>query len=209
MRACGHGSSRNYLARLFELGAKVIDGLLESLFHAYLGVPSDLSLGDRNIRLALLRIVLRRRKLHDGRVRLDLLLDDARKLSDCVLIWIPEIYRPVVLPVHEFHEPIHEVVHELKRAGLLALAVDRDWFTLECLNDEVAHDSTIVWMHSRSEGVEDPSNPDVDVLLFLVRVHHRLSHALPFVIARPWTNRVHISPVRLGLRVNLWVSIDL
>src|SRR5262249_16834055 len=45
----------------------------------------------------------------------------------------------------------------------------------------------------------------------LARVGHgeRLGAALALVVAGAWTDRVHVTPVGLGLRVLLWVAVDL
>ena len=55
---------------------------------------------------------------------------------------------------------------------------------------------------------EDSSDSDVHVILIFVGVHHRLRNALSLVVASPNSNCIHIAPVRLGLGVNLRVSVD-
>lgn len=42
---------------------------------------------------------------------------------------------------------------------------NRDWQTLQCLEDEVAHDSPVIHMHSSAKRVEYSSYSDVHFLL--------------------------------------------
>lgn len=55
---------------------------------------------------------------------------------------------------------------------------------------------------------EDSSDSDVNVILIFVSVHHRLRDALSLVVASPNSNCIHIPPIRLGLGMNLRVSVD-
>lgn len=97
-------------------------------------------------------------------------------------------------------------------------------FVLQRLQDEIAHDAPIIHMHSRSIRVENASDAHGDAFLeeapcvaFLwcsasnllcVSIAHCLAHALRFVVARSWTEGVHVAEVRLFLRMNFRITVD-
>ena len=95
------------------------------------------------------------------------------------LLRVAKVHWLRVVSVHEFNQTVHEIIDILERSSLLAVAVNCDILSLQRLNDEVAHHTTIVGMHSRSEGVEDSSNSHFNTTLLLIRIHHRLRHSLP------------------------------
>mmetsp|Transcript_11895 Transcript_11895/g.27602 ORF Transcript_11895/g.27602 Transcript_11895/m.27602 type:complete len:318 (-) Transcript_11895:573-1526(-) len=209
LRAGRVGSSRDDLASVHQLLAEIVDRLADALVHRHLRLPSDLGLRDRDVGLALARVVLGGRHVDDGGVRVGEFVDHRREVLNGILIGVAEVHGHVIVAIHQLHEPVDEVVDVLERARLRALAVDGHRLALQRLNDEVAHDAPIVRVHARAESVEDAGNSHVNPLLLLVRVHHRLRHAFALVIARTRTNRVHVTPVRLRLRVDLRIAVDL
>ena len=50
--------------------------------------------------------------------------------------------------VHQADEAVHGVVHIPKRPRLAPVAVDRDVLAMQRLQDEVAHDTTIIGVHA-------------------------------------------------------------
>ena len=83
------------------------------------------------------------------------------------------------------------------------------WEHIKYLDDEVADDSAVVGVHAWAKGVEYARHTHLYVRLALVGVHHGLRHALALVIARTRPDGVHVSPVRLLLRVHLGVAVHL
>ena len=127
-----------------------------------------------DVRLALPGVVLGGRQHLDGGVGASELLDQVRKVLHGVLVGVTQIHRLRVVAVHEADQALHQVVHVLEGASLLPVAVNRDVLVLQCLDDEVAHDATVVGVHSRAEGVEDARHPDLHSGLALVGIPDRI-----------------------------------
>ncbi len=49
---------------------------------------------------------------------------------------VPDVHRPHVFGQGQANDPLDQVIHEAERAGLLAVAMDRDRLTPERLLDE-------------------------------------------------------------------------
>src|SRR5439155_13089249 len=77
------------------------------------------------------------------------------------------------------------------------------------LNDEVGHDPAVIGPHPGSERIEDANDADVDAVVAVVRHRHRLGEPLGLVVHAAWSDRVDVTPVVLGLRVDLRVDVHL
>jgi hypothetical protein len=64
-------------------------------------------------------------------------------------------------------------------------------------------------MHPGTVGVEDSRDLDREAMLPMIIEEQGLRAALSFIIARPGADRIDVSPIRLGLRVNGWIAVDL
>lgn len=53
----------------------------------------------------------------------------------------------------------------LERPRLTSISIDSHILTLQGLDDKVGHNSSVVRVHSGTEGVEDSGDSDVDVVL--------------------------------------------
>ena len=104
---------------------------------------------------------------------------------------------------------VDQVVDVAERAGLAAVAVDRDRLAAQRLDDEVADHPAVVGVHPRAVGVEDPHHLDAEVVLAVVVEEQRLRAALALVVAAADPDRVDVAPVVLGLRVDLRVAVHL
>ena len=82
-------------------------------------------------------------------------------------------------------------------------------FALDRLAEERGDGAPVVPAHPRSVGVEDARDAGVHALLAVVRHRERFGVALRLVVDPAGPDRVHMAPVRLGLRVDLWVAVDL
>jgi hypothetical protein len=200
--------SRHDLSTFHKFLSKVLDRFRQPDLDGHHGLPSDLLLRGGDVWPALPRIVLRSRQELDGGIGLSELFDQLCELFHCVLIWIADVHRERVVSIHELHQSFDEIVDILERARLLAIAVDGDVLALQCLDDEVAHDAAVVGVHAGSEGVEDASYAHLCVSLGVIGVHHGLRHALAFIIASAGTDRIHMAPIALLLRMYFWVAID-
>ena len=115
----------------------------------------------------------------------------------------------MLLALGEQAEPAHEIVDVAEGASLGAVAKYRERLAFERLAEERGDGAPVVPAHPRSVGVEDARDAGVDPLLAVVRHRERLGVALRFVVDPAGADRVHVAPVRLGLRVHLRVAVDL
>eukprot|EP00754_Rhynchopus_humris_P039921 Rhum_TRINITY_DN22999_c0_g1::Rhum_TRINITY_DN22999_c0_g1_i1::g.176756::m.176756 len=194
---------------VLQLLSEVGDRLRETLANRRPRLPAQLRLRLSDVRLALRRVVLRRSLELDLAGGLREFLDKLGELLHRVLVGVAHVHRRGDVTVHHRVDAVHQVVHELERPGLLARAVDGQRLALQGLDDEVRHDTAVVRVHARPERVEDAHHADVHVVLLLVGVHHRLAQPLGLVVAGARPDRVHVAPVRLGLRVHLRVAVHL
>merc|ERR1711957_349122 len=76
------------------------------------------------------------------------------------------------------------------------------------LDDEIRHDTSVIRVHAWPERVEDARYANIHVALVPVAVHHGLGDTFSFVVAAPRTYRVYVPPVRLRLRMHVWIAIN-
>src|SRR5207248_4458873 len=94
-------------------------------------------------------------------------------------------------------------------AGLGAIAIDRDVLAVQRLRDEVRNHPAVIGVHAWPVGVEDPHHLDSQPVLAPVIEEQSLGTALALIVARTHTDRVHTTPIALGLRMDFGVAIDL
>src|SRR5580658_4314184 len=63
-------------------------------------------------------------------------------------------------------------------------------------------------MHARPIGVEDSCNLDAQAMLAKIIEKEGFSAALAFIVTRPRTDAVHVSPIFLDLRVHLGIAVN-
>ena len=103
---------------------------------------------------------------------------------------------------HQADEPIDQVVDVAERAGLAAVAVQRDVLAAQRLDDEVRHHAAIVRMHPRPVGVEDARHLDARLVLAEIVEEQRLGAALALIVAGARAQRIDVAAVVLGLRMH-------
>lgn len=135
--------------------------------------------------------------------------DSFGEFEDGELIMVTNVHRSGFRSVHQENQTIDKVMNILEGPGLAAVTVYSHILALESLNNEVGNDSTIVRVHSRTEGVEDTGNPHIHTVLPLVTVGEGLGNSLALVVAGPNADAVDVSPVLLALRVLLRVTVNL
>ncbi len=64
-------------------------------------------------------------------------------------------------------------------------------------------------MHAWAICIEDTRHAYIKAVLPMIVEEQRFGATFAFVIARPWTYRIHVAPAILGLRVDCGVAIDL
>src|SRR5204863_2051822 len=110
---------------------------------------------------------------------------------------------------HQSRERVDQIVDVAKRAGLPAIAVDRDVTSKQRLDDKIGHDPTIVWMHARAVSIENSRHLDAQAMLAPIVEKQRFGATLALVIAGTRANRIDVAPVVLGLRMGQRIAIDL
>ena len=105
-------------------------------------------------------------------------------------------------------QSIDQITDILKGSGLISFSVDGQGFALQGLNDKIGNDTTIIGMHARTKGIENPRDTDVDLVLILVGIHHGFGDTFALVITRTRTNGINISPIAFVLGMDLRVAVD-
>ena len=77
------------------------------------------------------------------------------------------------------------------------------------LNDEIRDDPSVVGIHSGPIGVEYPDDFDPYSVLAVIVHKESFGTALSLVVARPQSDRVHIAPICLLLRMHHRIAVYL
>ena len=149
--------------------------------------------------------------MDDPRARSDHADHRRRQVEDRDLGWVADVDRPGhrFLGRHQAQQAIDHVVDITERAGLQAVAVDRDVVAEQRLHDEVRHHPAVVRVHARAISVEDARDLDAHAMLAPVIEEQRLGAALAFVVAGPDPDRIDAPPIVLGLRMDFRIAVDL
>ena len=190
---------------------EICDRLRETLAQLRLGFPVEFFAGQRNVRLALARIVLRQQLLNQFGLRACQVDDGVGEFANGELVGIAKVDRPREFGpcIHHPQKAFDEVIDIAERARLLAIAVDSDGFALQRLDDEIGDDAPVIGMHPRAIGVEDAHDLDVELVLTVIVEEQGLGAALAFIIAGTRANRVDVPPVAFGLRMDRGIAVDL
>lgn len=189
---------------------EILNGLGETCAQLRFGFPTQLLPRKRNVGLALAGIILRERLVHQLRLRAGQLEHLLGEFLDRKLVWIAEINwtGEFGARVHHPQEAVDEIIDVAERASLLTVPVDGDRLTLQGLDDEVRDNPTIIGVHARPIGIEDPHDLNVEIMLAVIVEEQGLRAALAFIIARARSDGVNVPPVALWLRMDRWVAID-
>ncbi len=104
---------------------------------------------------------------------------------------------------------LDEVIDVTDRPGLPTVPGHGERLARQGLADEGGDGPPVVGTHAGAEGVEDPQHSGVHVVEAPVGHGQRLREALSLVVHASRADRVHVTPVRLGLRVHLRVAVAL
>ena len=85
-----------------------------------------------------------------------------RKLQNGEFHRISKIHRSgdFIRRLHQTQKPLDKIVDIAKRPGLIAGAIDCNVLIAKRLNDEIRHDASVVGVHPRAIGVENPCDLD-------------------------------------------------
>jgi len=104
-----------------------------------------------------------------------------------------------VAAIHQPDQPLHQIVHIAERAGLAAIAIQRERLSAQRLHDEVAHHAAVIGQHPRPVGVEDPRHADLGAVHAPVVEAQRFGNALALVVAAADADGENAAAVALGL----------
>ncbi len=105
--------------------------------------------------------------------------------------------------------PVDQVADVTKTPRLVPVTEHGQRLALERLPDERRHHPPVPQPHPRTVSVEDPHDPRIDPVMTVVRHRHRLGKPLGFVVHPARTDRVHVAPVALRLRMDQRIAVDL
>jgi hypothetical protein len=134
--------------------------------------------------------------------------DSLGKFQNSELITVSDVDGSGVFSIHEENQAINEIVNILEGSRLLAVSINCHVLSLERLYDEVRDDSAIVWVHSRSKGVENTRYSHIDAILTHVTVSEGLSYTFPFVVTSPRADTIDVTPIVFSLGVFLGITVD-
>ena len=180
---------------------EIVNGELNALVQCYGRPPMNELDRPVDARTTLLRIVHKLRQEHDLGFGLQMVSDLLGEVDDREFVRITQIHRLANVRVHQRDQSGHQIANVLKRSRLLTITVDGDRLVSKCLRYEIAHNSPVQNVHSRTVSVEDSGHRDPDVLLLRVRVGQRLGHSLALVIARPRSHCVYVPKINFTLRM--------
>ncbi len=106
-------------------------------------------------------------------------------------------------------DSLDQVGYVAEAAGLFAAAVNGDRFALKGLLHEVGQDPAVIEPHSWPIRVENADNPRFHTVVAMVSHGDRFGEPLGFIVAASRADRVDVSPVIFGLRMNFGVAVDL
>ena len=114
-----------------------------------------------------------------------------------------------VIRAQQAPDALHQVVHVAEGARLRSVSEQRHVLAEDRLPEEVRDRAAVLDLHAGAEGVEDAHDADVDAVVAVVGHRHRLGETFCLVVDAADADRVHVAPVRFGLRVHLRVAVGL
>jgi hypothetical protein len=172
-------------------------------------LPLQQVAGERDVGLALLRVIDGQRLVDQLRGRACELFDDLRQFEQGELVRVAYVHRVVVAGLGQRDDPADQIVHVGERARLAAVAEDRDRATAQCLAQERRNRPPVMRAHTTAVGVEDPHDRRVDTLLAVIGHRQGLRIALGLVVDAAGADRVDVTPVVLRLRMHERIAVDL
>src|SRR6266508_4826800 len=164
----------------------------QTLLELDLRLPAENLRGARDIRLADLRVVDRKRLVDDLAGRVGQPADGPGELQDRELVRVAKVHGIVLAALSEQDDPADQVVHVAEAPCLRAVAVDGQRLVRERLTDERRDRTPVVRPHSTPVGIKNSNDRRVHVLLAVVRHRQRLGVALRLVVDAARANRIDV-----------------
>ena len=91
--------------------------------------------------------------------------------------------------VHQPDQAVDQIADVTERTRLAAVAVDRQLFAAQRLNDKIRNDAAVVFQHPLAVSVENADDSRVDVVLAMIVHHQRFGDAFAFVVTAAEADR--------------------
>src|SRR5262249_36528016 len=189
--------------------AEVFDGEAQAGLEVDFGFPAEQVFCFGDVGAALFGIVLRKLLVTDVALGSGYLNHAASAIYDRELLRIANVYREVLVAFCEAQKAFNFIAHVTETARLSTVAVDGKVFAAQRLLHKIGNDPAIVQLHAATIGVEDAHNTCVRVVIAVIGHSHGFGKALGLVINRAGTDRIHIAPVGLLLRMLNGVAVAL
>lgn len=192
-------------------GAEPVDGGLQSVSECHLRLPAQFLLRQGDVGAASGWIVCGQRLLDEFYVGAGHFDNQFRQLANGEFTGVADIHRSheIIGAIHHGDHAFDQVITIAEGARLTAIAKDGDILTGQRLSDEVRNNASIVGMHPRSVGIENPHDPNVDFVHAMIIHEQCLGRAFAFVVASPRSQCVYIAMIALRLRMNFGVTVNL
>ena len=121
---------------------------------------------------------------------------------------VADVDRPGLFRDGQLINAVNQVGDIAERAGLLAVAEDRQRLPAQGLADKGRDDAPVIEAHPRPVGVENPNDLGVHPELAAIGERHGLGVALGFVVDGAGAVGVDVAEVFFRLRVDGRVAVD-
>src|SRR5262245_56025406 len=99
--------------------------------------------------------------MHTGCIRI--LIPCHEELAIC-----PLFNRLVRVQKKQPDDTADKIIHVTETPGLGPIAEDTQWFPLECLDNKIRHDTSVVRTHVWSKCVENAHDPGIDCMIAVI-----------------------------------------
>src|SRR6266581_4844119 len=129
-----------------------LDRTTQAVDHLDLRLPAEQVAGQRDVRLADRRVVLRALDELDPRAGVAQAPDQLGEGDYAYLVRVADVHRPAVVGRGEAHYPLDQVVHVAHRPGLGPVSGHGDRLAGQRLADEGGDRAAVERAHPRAEG---------------------------------------------------------
>ena len=190
-------------------GLEVRNGGGEAIFKRCCGTPAEEFFCPCRVGAALFRVVDGGIEVNNLRRRSGCFQNRFGELQDRSFFLRANIHGIVDITHHETIDAIDGIGVIAKGAGVGSIAVHGERFAAEGLSNEVRHNSAIIQAHSWTVSVKESNNASINPSEAVIGHRHSLAKAFGFVVHGSRTDWVNVSPIRLGLRRERGIPVNL